>query len=356
MSERIGIMVTGAGAPGIAGTIYALRNNPNALDFDIVTTDINDNVVGKYLADKFYRVPPPEAKAYIPAMQEIVRKERTRIIIPQTTREITVLSRNEEGFLSLGAVITVSSHESMAIANDKFLLLEKAKEVGVPYPTYYRTDSEASFLDAVKAMGYPDKKLAVKPRISNGMRGFRILTEGAWDVERFLGEKPDGVETSLEVILETLHRGKWPELLVTEYLPGHEYTVDVFRGEHDSVAIPRLVETMRSGIAFNTSIEPRDDVREYSLELAEALNLRYCFGFQFKLSEDGTPRLLECNPRVQATMVTSVFAGFNLIYYSAMEALGEPARIGASNLEQGLKFKRYWGGVAVDEKGFIQKI
>lgn len=90
--------------------------------------------------------------------------------------------------------------------------------------------------------------------------------------------------------------------------------------------------------------------------MAKALNLMYCFGFQFKLSEDGVPKLLESNPRVQGTMVSSVFAGFNLIYYSVMEVIGKPVEISNLHIENRLKFKRYWGGVGVGEDGFVGKI
>lgn len=356
MGYIITVLVTGAGAPGIAGTIYALRTNPDGIGFRIITTDINDDVVGEYLADKFYRVPPPESEEYIPVVQEIVRKEEVKVIIPQTTRETIVLSKNMGRLADVGVRITVSSFESTKIANDKFLLLEKAKEIGVPCPTYYLTDSEGSLIEAVKSLGYPKKKVVIRPRVSSGMRGLRVLIEEAWDVQRFLGEKPEGVEITLNSLLDVLRHGRWPELLVTKYLPGSEYTIDAFRGKHGSVTIPRLRAKTRSGITFDAKIDLRPDLMGYSIKLAEALDLKYCFGFQFKVDKDGVPKLLEANPRVQGTMVASVFSGFNLIYYSVVEALEKPVKVSNLNLRDGLKFKRYWGGIAINQDGFIGKI
>jgi len=356
LKKKIAVMITGGGAPGIAGTIFALRNNADGISFKIITTDINNDVVGKYLADEFYKVPAPESERYIRVLQEIVLREEVKVILPQTTREITVLSQSAKEFANLGAHIVVSSYESVIMANDKFLLLEKAKQVGVPYPSYYLTNSEASLVKAVELLSYPREKVVVKPRISNGMRGLRILSEDQCDVQRFLSEKPEGVEIRLSALLDILPRGDWPELLVTEYLPGSEYTADAFRGEYGKVIIPRLREKIRSGITFDAKVDLRPDIIEYSEKLAEALNLKFCFGFQFKLSQEGIPKLLECNPRVQGTMVFSVFAGFNIIYCSVMEALGKPARISDLNLKNGFKFKRYWGGIGISENGFIGKI
>ena len=355
--KNFNVLITGGGAPGIAGTIYALRNNPEDIHFKVIVTDINDEVVGKYLADGFYKVPPPEDEKYIPILQEISRKEKVKVILPQTTREITVLSKNIKKFTNLGVAIVVSPFESIKIANDKFLLLEKANEIKVPYPTYYLTNSESSLVNAIMSLGYPKKKVVVKPRISSGMRGLRIISEEIYNVQRFLNEKPTGVEITLNSLLEILHKSEsWPELLVTEYLPGLEYTTDVFRGKYGTIVIPRLRERIRSGITFDAKIEMRNDLIEYSLKLGEALNLIGCFGFQFKLSEDGIPKLLECNPRVQGTMVCSMFAGANIIYYAVMEALGRHVKIDCVKIRNHLEFKRYWGGVAIYDGNSIGKI
>ena len=189
MGDIIKVIVTGGGAPGVAGTISALRINPDGVVFEVITTDTRDDVVGKYLSDKFYEVPPPEDDTYIPMLQEIARKERVNVIIPQTTREIGVLSENKEKFINLGIAVIVSSAKSIRVANDKFLLLEKAKQIGTPYPDYYLANSRDSLIWAVESLGYPGKKVIVKPRTSNGMRGLRILTEEPWNVQKFLNEE-----------------------------------------------------------------------------------------------------------------------------------------------------------------------
>ncbi len=144
-------------------------------------------------------------------------------------------------------------------------------------------------------------------------------------------------------------------MIVSEYLPGEEYTIDVFRGR-TTVVIPRKRRSIRSGISFDAEVDLREDLIEYCTNLAVALNLKYCFGFQFKIARDGIPKLLECNPRVQGTMVASVMAGFNLIYYAVMEALGEPAAVDAVEIEDGTRFVRYWGGVGVIGGRVIGKV
>jgi len=355
MGDVVSIIVTGAGAPGIAGTIYSLRNNPDNIEFKIVSTDIIEDPVGKYLSDEFYMVPPPENDTYIDIMKRIIERTNAKVILPQTTREIIVLSRRKEDFKAIGVNIVVSDYENLLTANDKFSLLEKAKEIGIPYPKYYLVTSQNSFMEAVEKLGYPQEKVVVKPRVSNGMRGLRIITPEKWNVKRFLSEKPEGVEIDLNSFIEIFYGNDWPELIVTEYLPGNEYTVDVFKDGTNVMIIPRLRKSIRSGITFEAQVEFREDLINFSKKLSEALDLNYCFGFQFKLSKEGIPKILECNPRVQGSMVVSTFAGFNMIYYAVKKALGFEVDLNNIKLRE-VQFKRYWGGIAIGDEEFFGRI
>lgn len=131
-----------------------------------------------------------------------------------------------------------------------------------------------------------------------------------------------------------------------EYLPGAEYSVDAFIGEKLELALPRLREKIRSGITFRSRSDFREDLSRHTLELARHLGLRFAFGFQFKLDAHGTPKLLECNPRIQGTMVASVFSGANLIWFGVKELLGEPIEPKQVSLKPAC-FYRSWGGVGV---------
>lgn len=351
MGDLTTVLVTGGGAPGIAGTIAALRSNPDNAPVRIITTDIRDRVVGAYLADGFHCLPAPEDPGYIDAILKVASKEGCDVILPQTTREIQVLAEARDACAHAGHPVVVSSPEAIATANDKHSLVQTAHRAGIPCPESVITNSEESLVRALERFGYPERPAVVKPPVSNGMRGLRIVTKNPWNVDRFLSSKPDGTEISLDALIDILQRGEWPELVVSEYLPGEEYTVDVFRGEKGVVAIPRVRLAIRSGITFESRVTMREDLVSWSTTLAEELDLQYCFGFQFKCDGDGVPRLLECNPRVQGTMVVSMFAGFNIVYYAVREALGQPAAVADVEVADGVTFTRYWGGAASDESG-----
>jgi len=351
----ITVLVTGGGAPGVAGTFHALRNNPEERPVRIVCTDIKPDPVGKYLADRFHRVPAPEEDAYLDALISICEKEEVDAILPQTTREIFTLSKHKQEIEDRKVAVVVSSYDSILKANDKYLLLQECGRVKVPHPVYFLVSNHDQLLIAAKRLGYPAKKVVIKPRVSSGMRGFRIVSNTPWTLERFLMEKPEGVEITLETLLTVLPP-RFPDMLVTEYLPGPEYTIDVFRIKDRFIAIPRLRESVRSGITFDARVELRDDLISYARQLSNSLNLVYCFGFQFKLDDMNTPKILEANPRVQGTMVVSSYAGFNMIYWAVAAALGFEVKGDQRNLRGGLSFKRYWGGIAVENESAVGRV
>ncbi len=356
MGDVISVVVTGAGAPGIAGTIYSLKNNPDEMNFRIISTDVKGDPVGRYMADVFYKVPPPEDKEYIYSVKEIVIKEKAKVIIPQTTREIITLSQHLEEFKKIDVSVIVSDYPSLKRANDKYLVIKECEKTNVPYPEYFLIDNEKDFLSSLDKLGYPDNKVIVKPRLSSGLRGLRIINNETLTIKEFLEEKPTGLNIDLDSILKIFRNGTFPEMLVTEYLPGDEYTVDVFRNSNGTVAIPRNRKDIRSGISFDTEIELKDDIIKYSVRLAESLNLKYCFGFQFKMDQANVPKILESNPRVQGTMVASTYAGFNMIYYSVKEALGYSIEISDIEICDNTHIKRYWGAIAIKDENYFGRI
>lgn len=349
------ILVTGAGAPGIAGTLYALRNNPDDRRFRIITTDINNGTVGQYLGDGFYQLPPPENSDYIPTLREIVKKENIRVIVPQTTREINVLSKQKEELEKDNTRVMVSSYPTIQKANDKHLVLEECKEIGIPFPHYFLVDTRGKLETALKKLRYPERKAVIKPTVSNGMRGLRIISEDVLTLQDFLTQKPAGHYINRENLFRLLG-DSFPPMLVSEYIPGHEYTVDVYRNPNGIVVIPRLREQIRSGISFQTRVELREDIVDFSERLAHSLDLLFCFGFQFKMDAAGVPKILECNPRVQGTMIVSHFAGFNMIYYGVKELLGENVEPHQGCIKDKILFSRYWGGIGVEGTHLIGKI
>ena len=350
MSRELHILLTGAGAPGVEGTLYALRQ----LCAYIIGVDADPQAVGQYLCDAFRTIPfAREEEAYLAALRSICEEYKVDVIVPQNTSELQLLAVNKPLFEAQGTRIAVSDAAAIEMANNKYLLLEESRRLGLPTCAYALCTDFAHLRAEVQSRKARGLLTVVKPPCGNGSRGVRIIMEADADKrkEDFYRQKPSSLYCTIEELYAILG-DSFPELLVMDYLEGEEFTVDVLRTDKSFVAIPRKRESMRSGITFRASLEADEVMIQAARVLSESIGLRYCFGFQFKRNNEGVPMLLECNPRVQGTMVMSVMAGANIIAAAVCAALGEEEP--EPTIKWDTKLVRYWGAIGVNESGVVK--
>ena len=350
--KKLNILLTGGGSPGIAGTIFSLRNNYDKRELKIICTDAKENCAGKYLADGFYQIPRAiETDIYLEKLLEICILEKIDIILPQNTVELIILAENKNKFSRSGIEIVISDADKLSLANNKYELLRICQEIGIPYPKYFLVNNKEQLIKAAKKLGWPQKTFIIKPPSSNGSRGLRIIDDNKDYKQLFFNEKPTSLYTKFLNLLEMIGDSFEP-LLAMEYLVGEEVTIDLFRDESTFISIPRIREEIRSGISFQNLAVKRDDLINYSKILADHLNLKFCFGFQFKYDFNGLPKILECNPRVQGTMVFATLMGANIIYSAIKSCLGEP--LPEFSLVWDTRLLRYWGAIGINSNGIIK--
>jgi carbamoyl-phosphate synthase large subunit len=323
------ILLTGCGAPGTSGTVMALRQNFDHRPVHIVGVDVNPDTPGQQLVDAFTWVLPPENIDYRTRLLDVCQRYSVDVVIPQTTREVGLLGGELEWFAEQGISVMASPAAELANNKRECLLRTEWSVSPIPAPSWESVLNTQELYAAVRRREpYPS---VVKPCTSNGSRGVRIVMQRPWTRELFLMKKPSGLECTLEALLVTLCEGvvdevvtPFPDLLVMDHLPGWEYSVDCFRGEHVQIAIPRIRRAMRDGISTDTAIADEPEMARHALTIAKRLGLIGVYGVQFKANAEGVPCLLEVNPRVQGTMAASVLAGANVIWMGVREVLGEP--------------------------------
>lgn len=343
--DDITVLVTGSGAPGIKGTLYSLKNNFDGRNVKTIGTDIKDNVSGKFLCDRFYQINKPSSPEYLEQLLSICKYENVDVLLPQNTSELLILSQSKKEFESVGTSVAVSDKESITVANDKYKIMELAKNIGVPTADFYLVNTFDKLLKYATKLGWPEKPVVIKPPLSNGMRGVRIIDEETDLKNSLYSEKPTSLYLNMD-FLEQILGYSFPSLLVMEHLPKDEYTVDILNSGTITV-VPRKRNVIHSGISFESTVEENELISQYSIMLAKELELKYAFGFQFKLDENNIPKLLESNPRVQGTMVLSTFAGANIIYGAVKSALKETVPV--FDIQFSTKILRYWGGIGIND-------
>jgi len=341
--RNINVLMTGAGAPGAAGILKCLFQNPA---IRVTAADANPDAVGRWLTDDFVTIPFAHKENFIDTLLSVCREKDIHVLLPLVTRELIPLAEHIKEFEASGTKLLISPAESLEIANNKGRLYQFLEWRAIEVPAYRVVETIEQFEQGVKELGYPTKEICFKPSVSNGSRGFRILSNKTDKLDLLLNHKPDAAILTFEEALAILSTGKFPELLVSEYLPGEEYSVDCLANHGETVvALPRVRRKMINGISVEGAFLKEDSIIDYCTRVIKELKLHGNIGLQLKRSATGKFLLLEINPRVQGTISAALGAGVNLPLIAIKQELGLTIIPDELQIKWGTKFSRYWNEV-----------
>jgi carbamoyl-phosphate synthase large subunit len=156
-------------------------------------------------------------------------------------------------------------------------------------------------------------------------------------------EKPASTYISYSDAIRILSSKPFPELLVSEFLPGEEYSVDCLANKGKTIVIvPRLRKKIINGISVEGEFIKEESIIQYCTRIIHELQLHGNIGIQVKKSDAGKFLLLEINPRVQGTISAALGAGINLPVMAIKQELGLFLPEEEVQVKWGTKFSRYW--------------
>jgi carbamoyl-phosphate synthase large subunit len=289
------VLVTGTGGPAAIAAMKSLRADP---DVELLAADMDPWAAGLYLV-------PPGARTLIPAgaapdFTDVLLARclalGVDVVLPTVDAELRPLARARETFADAGIDLLLAPAAALEVILDKLALARHcAGVVRVP-----RTEPFESRLDPAE-WNYP---VVVKPRTGSGSRG--LVTVGS------AGE------------LASLPRS--PSLIVQEFLPGEEYSVDVLAdaGGHVIASVPRLRVRVDSGVSVGGRTVHDPEVEWFGRAVAEATGVTYVANVQCKRDRDGVPALLEVNPRMPGTLGLTIASGVDMPRIALAALLGQP--------------------------------
>lgn len=338
--QAINILMTGGGAPGAAGILKCLQQEPS---FNIIVADANCNAVGKYLNKSFETIPYATSADFVETVLSVCKRKNINALLPLVTKELIPLAQQIKRFEEAGIKLLISPASSLEIANNKSRLYEFLQWRGMAVPDFRVVETIEQFKKAVEELGFPAKQICFKPSVSNGSRGFRIVTEQINELDLLFNYKPDSTFISLDDAVRILSSGVFPELLISEYLPGEEYSVDCLARHGQSILIvPRLRKRMINGISVEGEFVKEESIINYCTQIIKELQLHGNIGIQVKKTEVGQFLILEINPRVQGTIAAAFGAGINLPLLAVKQELGLPVSSEELTVKWGTRFSRYW--------------
>lgn len=332
--------MTGAGAPGAAGILKCLEQDNNV---HVVSADADPEATGKYLVKEFVCIPTADKPDFTDKVLSICREKNIHVLMPLVTKELIPLSQRIKEFELAGTKLLVSSTASLEIANNKSRLYEFLQWRGLKIPDFRVVENVEQFQNAVAELGHPSKQVCFKPSVSNGSRGFRIISEQFNEADILFNQKPINVFIRLNDALRVLSSAHFPELLVSQYLPGDEYSVDCLCNQGNALLVlPRLRKKMVNGISVKGEFVREDKIIDYCTRIIKELQLHGNIGIQVKANDEGEFLVLEINPRVQGTISAALGAGVNLPLLAVKQELGLPILPEELIIKWGVRFSRYW--------------
>ncbi|WP_164525486.1 ATP-grasp domain-containing protein [Siminovitchia acidinfaciens] len=346
------VLLTGVGSPSAPGVIKSLRSARNH-HFKIVGMDIDPDVATKAMVDKFFVGPEATSSHFIEECLTLCRAEKVDVILPLVSMELPRFSKNKQRFKGMGIEVSVSEHSSLIKAMNKGKLFQALKDKKISVPQSITVHTVDQLRKAIYDLGYPNRPVCMKPTVSDGSRGFRILDSQKNRLEHLFYEKPDSSYISVQELLDMLKDAyDIPETIVMEYLPHEEYSVDILANQGEVIiAIPRLREKITDGISVKSLIVKEDDVIEYTSRIVKELGLHGNIGVQVRRDQNHQPKILEINPRIQGTIVHCTAAGVNLPYLAIKLAKNMAINPEECTVQWGTRMRRYWDEVYFDSDG-----
>jgi carbamoyl-phosphate synthase large subunit len=289
------VLVTGAGGPAAIAAMKSLRAEDSV---ELLAADMDPWAAGLYLVPAWARtlIPAGAALGFADALLARCGTLGVDVVLPTVDAELRPLARAREEFTAAGIQLLLAPAAALDVILDKLLLVQHcAGVVRVP-----RTEVFGPSVDPAQ-WGYP---VVVKPRQGSGSRGVVIAGSAAE--------------------LAALHRSA--ELIVQEFLPGEEYSVDVLAdaGGRVIASVPRLRARVDSGVSVGGRTVHDPEVEWFGRAVAQATGVTFVANVQCKRDGAGAPALLEVNPRMPGTLGLTIASGVDMPRLALAALLGQP--------------------------------
>ena len=231
-------------------------------------------------------LPYADAPDFIDRLRDVIRQRQIDAVYPTMDSVITVLKEHED---ELGVKIIAPPVETTRICLSKEKTYDVLRGL-VPVPESYSLETVGEF------------PVFVKPKIGYGAIGTRLIHDRE-GLEAYIHEHED--------------------YMITEYLPGKEYTVDCFTDRHGCLlySAGRERRRVKSGVSVNTVFaDCQDEFNRIAQKINSRLEMRGAWFYQVKRNSTGGLVLLEVASRLGGSSLLSKAVGVNFPMLTLFDA------------------------------------
>lgn len=290
MAKKRRVLIFPAGTE-IGLEIYAALSSCKEVELHAAGQALSNHA--ELLYDAYHHIPDIYSSNWLEKLIALVERLEINYIFPAYDDVIVALSHNRE---KIPATILAPSREVCDLTRSKLLTYQKLSSV-VKTPRIFQAPEQ---VNAFPVFIKPDKG------------------QGSFGVKRI---------NDLDELKQVISVTKDP--VISEYLPGREFTVDCFSDRDKGLLFSGARERlrMRNGIAVSTQLI--DDLRfeDLAKKISDALGIYGAWFFQVKEDINYQLTLLEVGPRIAGSMATNRVRGVNFPLLSIFEAERAPLSI-----------------------------
>lgn len=319
--------------------VDCLKENEDGEPVRVIATNLDDNKVLRHGTDACYILPRIDEPGYIDALLDVCIKEKVNVILPYITAELELLAAKRHVFSQSGIKVSVSSPESLRVLNDKISMKIRHGDIMPVEVEVENIDQLHEALRQFRKAGI--NQLCCKINSRCGGAGFAVIdNEKAYDISLF---NRCGINRyiGLAELERVVSRGE-TKVIIQEYVTGTDYSVCVL-ADHGNVThiCGYAGYDMEYGAVVNGEILYNKKAYAIAERVAEAEGLDGNACFDFILTDDGSVMLLECNPRINASIGFIRKAGCNMVWLRCKNLLGMDVA-DHYNIQYGLRMSKYY--------------
>ena len=322
--------------------VDCLKNNRDRRKVRVISVDCNSNNVLRENVDRYYIAPLIKDPHYLDWLVDICNKEDVDVVLPYITAELPIIAGAKQELESrTKAKFSVASVECLSIVNNKEIL---GSYFGKYMPMQYVVRNGKDLYFKACELGYKNgTKICIKLTNKCGGAGFAIIDDDkAIDIELF-NRQGCNRYISMNDAMEIADKNDIT-IILQEYIEGVDYSVCILADKGETVYECGFDGySMNYGAVMSGMIKKNDEAYRIASEIVKKTNLDGNACFDFIIKNDGTPILLECNPRLSASLPFIAKAGIDLVYERCKFLLGEECgKQKDVKIRYGLKMGKYY--------------
>ena len=283
---------------------------------ETVSTDFN-------MADKLYFEP-----VYWEHVREIIELEKPYGVIVQLGGQTAL--KMAEKMHEHGIKIIGTSFDNMDIAEDRGRFSDLLKELDIPYPKYGVAESAEEALEVAHEVGYP---VLVRPSYVLGGQGMSIVINDE-DLEKAVVSLLKNLPGNRVLIDHFLDRAAEAE---SDSISDGEDVHIVGMMEHIEPAGIHSGDSFAVLPPFDLSESAIQQMEEYTVKIAKALNVLGLLNIQFAIKNDKV-YVIEANPRASRT-VPFIAKAYDVPYIN----IAAKVMLGVNKLKDFTIERKLWG-------------